>query len=154
MYINAIALKTQAIYMIDERTNRYVPNTNFMLHYGMSNYMFNNKYDLFDVREQEQTAEISEFILVDKRNNKENTLYNKEYLGILPKIGWRFGDETMLGHIASGRIYVKNGKLKFRAIIEGHKQTNFFDTRVAGKGEYPTQKSFKLLERIIGIGTV
>ena len=146
MYINAIALKTQAIYMMGKYTNKYIPNTNFMLHYGMSNYIFNNKYDLFDVREQEQAVQVSEF-MKDRGNN------HNEYFGITPSTRWRFGDETMLEHIASGRVYVKNGKLKFKAIIEGHKQTNLFNTRVAERGKYPTQKSFKLLERIICIST-
>ena len=144
MFINTITYKTVKLNMVDKRTRKLVPETNFILYYGMHDYLFSNIFGT-DVREQEQTCDSSKF-MEDRGRNK------REYLGCKPNNRWRFGDKTMLEHIASGRVYVKGGKLKFLSNIKGEKVSNFIENQ-GRAGEYPTQKPYKLLERIICLGT-
>ena len=145
MFINNIVWKIPPLNMVDKKVRNYAPETSFILHYGTQNYLFTNTYG-DEIREQEQSCEESRF-MKNKGNNK------REYFGIIPETAWRFSDITMKQHIKDGRVYIKNNKLKFKQIIKGHKQTNLFQTGTS-RGEYPTQKPFKLLERIICLSTV
>jgi len=149
MFINTITWKINPLNMVDKKTKKYVPETNFILHYTMQDYIFNNKYGS-EIREQEQAAEVSSFTNNDGRDVSKCN--NREYLGCKPKGRWRFGHETMTKHIEDGRVYTKNNKLVFKQIIVGNKQTNLFQTG-SERGDYPTQKPYKLMERIICIST-
>ena len=145
MFINTITYKTAKLNMMDKRTRLLVPETNFILYYGQKDYLFSNIFG-DEVREQEQICDSSKF-LKNKGHNK------REYLGCKPNHPWRFGDKTMLEHIASGRVYVKGGKLKFMSHIVGEKVSNFINNQ-GRAGEYPTQKPYKLLERVICLSTL
>ena len=147
MFINTITWKTVPLNMVHKNTNKYVQETNFILHYTMGEYIFNNIYG-DEVKEQEQTCEVSAFLYITGGPTN-----NREYLYIKPKRHWRFGHETMLKHIKDGRVYKVKDKLVYKAIIKGNKQTNLFQTG-SSRGEYPTQKPYKLLERVICISTL
>jgi len=152
MFINTITYKTAKLNMINKGTRKMVPETNFILYYGQKDYLFNNVFGE-EIRKQEQTCEKSTYLKRDDRTGKPNTKNNREYLGFEPGWSWRFCDKTMLEHIASGRIYIKGGKLKFMQFIKGVKVSNFINNQ-GRAGEYPTQKPYKLLERVICLSTL
>ena len=116
----------------------------------MQEYMFNNRYG-DEFRETEQSCEASTYL---RNNTQGGTPFNdREYLGIKPKFFWRFGYDIMQDHIDSGRVYKKGNTLKFKQIKKGRCQTNLIDVS-GNRGDYPTQKPYKLLERVILLSTV
>jgi hypothetical protein len=144
MFINTIVIKYPPMNLVDKRTRNCIPETNLMLFYGMENYIFNNRFG--EIKYMEQPVELRAF----ESSGIANT---KEYLGVKPKKHWRFNHKNMLKMIDSGEIYKKGDTLKFIQEMKGKRVGNFMQSSFVS-GYYPTQKSFKLLERVILLSTI
>ena len=148
MFINSITLITREAWYNSSKQKKANETYQTILFYSNSdNYIYYQYYDRHIERDMVYNVEASATLGAGPGSNR------REYLGVKPTTRWLFSDENMQKYIADGSIYKKGNKLK-----QSKKRCGFLESDVwkypAKSPDYPTQKPFKLLERIICLSTV
>jgi hypothetical protein len=148
MYINSISLITREAWYSSSKQKKANETTNTILFYSLSeNYIYHQYYDRHIERDMVYNPEASAALGGGTGSNK------REYLGIKPKTRWLFSDENMKSKIESGEVYRSGNKLKQKKSRFGFLESDVWKY-TNNSPDYPTQKSYKLLERIICIATL
>jgi hypothetical protein len=146
MFINSITIQANIPSILDVHIKKAATTTQTLLFYSLSNsYLYELYHTKKDKRELIETLEIG---LYRRPGSNMN-----EYLGVTPKRGWRFCDERMKRYIDNGQIWREGDRLKYNNIKYGYIETDLWNY-MARFLDYPTQKPYKLLKRVINLSTV
>ncbi len=151
MFINTIVWKSTVFKSAFTKNVRKLGDpTNYILFYSKGKSKKINNRDGNERTVYTASAETSSFLCHD--SHMKNPQYTESFHNIIPKTRWISPLYKMEEGLLNGTIIINNNKVY--KIIE--KIGNEFDAHwddCTGKGYYPTEKPFKLLERIILLST-
>jgi len=144
MFINEIVFRKNTSVVVLTKQPTYMAH----LQDNILWYSCNKKYisDIFYKRDKPKE--------IWKTLDVEHKGYYYIFEGITPKYNWLYKKEVMQDKYDKGIVVIRNNKLKQYSSRDKSQMNTWWDGLFNLKsGEYPTQKPYKLLERIICIST-